>query len=423
VNILIAEDHPTNRKLLRAQLEVEGHTVIETCDGAEALEALRHGGIDLLISDILMPNLDGYRLCHEIRTLESASHLPIILYTSTYNSQADRDVAEIVGADLYLSKPAPHAVLMDAIERAMARKNDRAAAPMSAQNETYVLKRYSAALVRKLEDKNAELEAALEEVSRSQIAILDLNAELESRVEQRTRQLADANRELEAFSFTVSHDLRAPLRRIDGFAHVLESHRAGPVDEEDRVALGIILRSVRQMGELINDLLAFSRTNRAELRHQAVNLDEIVDDVLASMAEDMQGRRLVWHRQALPQVEGDPALLRQVFVNVLGNAVKYTRPRDPAEIRIGWEHGEDGSVLVAVSDNGVGFDPEYAEKLFGVFQRLHREDEFEGTGIGLAIAQRVIERHGGRIWAESTPGEGAAFFFTLPVVRTAAIDS
>jgi len=419
VNILIAEDHATNRKLLKAQLEAEGHTVVETCDGAEALDALKRGGIDLLISDILMPNVDGFRLCHEIRSLERTAHLPIILYTSTYNSPADREVAETVGADLYLSKPAPRTALVEAIGRATAPRT-HTVEPLAEKDETYVLKRYSAALVRKLEDKNAELEVALEEVKRSHAAILDLNADLEASVERRTRQLADANRELEAFSITVSHDLRAPLRRIDGFAHVLDSHRDGPMNESGRAALGVILKSVREMGELIKDLLAFSRTNRAELRRQNVDLNTIVDDVLDSMAPELQGRNIRWQRQPLPLVDGDPSLLRQVFVNVLGNAIKYTRPRDPAEIHVGFDDGEAGSVVLKVGDNGVGFDSEYSEKLFGVFQRFHHDDEFEGTGIGLAIVQRVIERHGGRIWAESAPGEGATFYFTLPVARTEA---
>jgi len=413
VKILVVEDHPTNRKLLKAQLEAEGHDVIETRDGVEALEALHRDGADVVISDILMPNMDGFRLCHEIRRSPVHSQLPFILYTSTYNSPADRQLAVTVGADGFVTKPAPVAVLRRAIEQATARANGSAPAPLTEHDENYVLKRYSEALVRKLEEKNFELETALAEISNSHQAILDLNAELESRVEQRTRQLADANRELEAFSFSVSHDLRAPLRRIHGFARLLESGIDDDTVEERQTAITTILNSVKEMGRLIEDLLAFSRSGRVELKGEVVSLEEIVGEVLAGLSGDINDRLIEWERSPLPAVWGDPSLLKQVFVNLLGNAIKYTRPRNPARIALSVEGTEADFVVLCVRDNGVGFDSDHAGKLFGVFQRLHRAEEFEGTGIGLAIVQRIVERHGGRIWAESVQGEGATFRFTL----------
>lgn len=420
MKILIVEDHPTNRKLLHAQLEAEGHEVVETADGAEALVTLNAEPVDLVISDILMPNIDGFRLCQEVRANDRLADLPIILYTSTYNSPADRELAHTVGADLFVSKPAPPGVLQAAIRTAMRRGKTHKVRTLTDRDENYVLKRYSAALVRKLEEKNAELESALAEVQRSNEAIRQLNSELESRVERRTRQLAEANRELEAFSFTISHDLRAPLRRIDGFAHVLEAQLAESHDGDVRTAIDVILKSVGEMGRLISDLLAFSRTSRVELQRETVSLDDVLDDVLASLAGEMQGREVVVTREPLPRVHGDPALLHQVLMNLVGNAVKYTRPRTPGRIVVGCQGRENDSVVLKVADNGVGFDPAQAGKLFGVFQRLHSQEEFEGTGIGLAIVQRIVERHKGRTWAESRPGEGATFYFTLPAANPRA---
>jgi two-component system, sensor histidine kinase and response regulator len=414
VKILVAEDNTTSRKLLRALLESEEFEVVEAADGVEALDLLRRETIDVVISDILMPNLDGFRLCYEIRRTPALAHLPFVVYTSTYNSPADRQLSLTVGADDFITKPASAPVLLEAIVKAVERSKAASPPALAAHDENYVLKRYSAALVQKLEHKNAELEAALAEVRSSHEAILDLNIQLESRVEGRTMQLAEANRDLEAFSVTVSHDLRAPLRRISGFAHVLESRSGEGLDDDARATLRAIQDSVREMARLIEDLLAFSKAGRVEMKREAVDLDRIIDDVLCTMDGELAERRIQWERQPLPRVAGDPTLLRQVFVNLLGNAVKYTRPRDPARIRLTHESTQQGRVTLCVRDNGVGFDAASAQKLFGVFQRLHRADEFEGTGIGLAIVQRVVERHSGRIWAEAAPEQGAAFYFTLP---------
>lgn len=413
MNILVVEDHATNRKLLRAQLESVGHDVVEVGDGVEALEFLRRESVDLVISDILMPNMDGFRLCHEIRRDPGLSTMPFVLYTSTYNSPADRTLAVTVGADRFVTKPAPPSVLAEAISHAMARKVAGVPVARPAHDENHVLKRYSEALVRKLEEKNLELEEALAEVRSSREAILALNRELEDRVEKRTAQLAEANRDLEAFSYTASHDLRAPLRRIDGFVRLLESQLGPLLDADGRKSLEVILKSVAEMQRLIHDLLAFARAGRAEMDRRAVPLDDLVDDVLGAMRPDLESRRIDWEREPLPTVWGDPDLLRIAFVNLLGNAAKYSRPRDPARIRISHEATSGDVVVLCVRDNGVGFDPARADRLFGVFQRLHRADEFEGTGIGLAIVHRVLWRHGGRIWAESRPDEGASFFFTL----------
>jgi PAS domain S-box-containing protein len=227
-------------------------------------------------------------------------------------------------------------------------------------------------------------------------------------------RLRAANAELEAFSYSVSHDLRAPLRHIDGFADLLLKHSGPSLDDKGRRYIKTISDSAKRMGALIDDLLVFSRMGRAEMQQRKVDLSALADEIIKELQVETKGRNVDWRRQGLPVVIGDPTLLRQVLVNLFSNAVKYTRPRDPAVIEIGFE-SSPSEYTIYVRDNGVGFDMAYVKKLFGVFQRLHRGDEFEGTGIGLANVQRIVRRHGGRAWAEGEVDEGATFYFTLPI--------
>ena len=238
---------------------------------------------------------------------------------------------------------------------------------------------------------------------------------LERQVAERTAQLEASNKELEAFAYSVSHDLRAPLRHIAGFADLLLKHSEGQLDATSLHHLGAIVQSTEQMGRLIDDLLILSRVGRAEMQTRRVALDEIIHKVRGELAPEEEGRHITWEIGPLPPVEADPILLRQVWANLLSNAVKFTAQQEKARIEIGALpiDTESSHVTLFVRDNGVGFDPQYTHKLFGVFQRLHREEEFEGTGVGLATVRRIVERHGGRVWAKGEPDHGATFYFTL----------
>ena len=259
----------------------------------------------------------------------------------------------------------------------------------------------------------------LSEIQQRDQSLHEAQAQLERRVRERTEELDASNKELEAFSYSVSHDLRAPLRHVTGFANLLEQHAGPALDDQGRRYVNTITEAAARMATLIDDLLAFSRMGRASLTKRRVDLSQIVEDARAEVSTDINGRRVVWNVQPLAPVEADPALLRPVMVNLLSNAIKYTKTREEARIDIGTE-SRSGEVIVFVRDNGVGFDMAYAHKLFGVFQRLHRADEFSGTGIGLANVRRIVQRHGGRTWAEGAVDGGATFYFSLPAKESRA---
>jgi len=256
----------------------------------------------------------------------------------------------------------------------------------------------------------------IDDRKRAEEEIRRLNAELEDRVRRRTIELEETNKELESFSYSVSHDLRAPLRAIDGFSRMVEEDYGGRFDEDGKRMLGIIRAEAVKMGRLIDDLLAFSKLSRRSMENAAnVDMTGLAKTVAKELLRDQNPDRVRLNIWPLPPIHGDGALLRQVWVNLLGNALKYSSAREHAEILVTGEIN-DGQAVYRVQDNGVGFDMKYADKLFGVFQRLHSAEEFEGTGVGLAIVQRVILRHGGSVRADGRLGEGATFYFTLPVI-------
>jgi signal transduction histidine kinase len=355
--VLVADDNADLREYVSGLLSPFYETDT-AADGLAALDMARSNPPDIVVSDVMMPRLDGFGLVRELRADPRTSSLPVILLSARAGEEAAVEGLG-AGSDDYLAKP------------------------------------FSA---------------------RELIARVRTHVELARLRREWAAQLEAANRELEAFSYSVSHDLRAPLRHVTGFAGLLEERLRDSEDEDVRACLMKIVTSAGNMDRLINDLLEFSRMGRVSLAKRRVNLQDLVrqarDEVAAHAGAD--GRHIDWQVDPLPDADADPSLLKQAVLNLLSNALKYSAPRAVARIHVGTADGSPGEVVVFVRDNGVGFDPRYADKLFGVFQRLHRADEFEGTGIGLANVKRIVTRHGGRVWAEGALDQGATFFFSLP---------
>jgi signal transduction histidine kinase len=261
-----------------------------------------------------------------------------------------------------------------------------------------------------------QLQDELEQRKHREDQIRILNHELA----KRAAELEASNKELESFAYSVSHDLRAPLRHVVGYSELLQRQASSALDDKSRRYMQTILESAKRMGNLIDDLLGFSRIGRAETKKAPVNLEQLVREVVAELRQETSGRDIDWKIGALPVCYGDRSMLKIVLVNLVSNAVKFTRLRGRAEIQIGCVDRKENQVEVFVRDNGAGFDMQYVNKLFGVFQRLHRSEEFEGTGIGLATAQRIIHRHGGQMRAEGAVDQGATFHFSLPKAQDAA---
>jgi PAS domain S-box-containing protein len=518
--VLVVDDEAQNRYLLEVLLGGEGFEVESVSNGREALEAARRRSPDLVVSDILMPEMDGFLLCREMKADVALRRIPFVFYTATYTEAEDERLALEAGADLFIRKPAEPDALLAEIRRfldaARAGKEGEQTTDLAA--ELSFLTGHDRVLARKLEKRHQELlesearyasyfrgspvailvsdeagglvdvnpaacslsgyaagellganlslllgdggpdeplrllvdggnvpdqsagwtlwrkdgvrrDVALtairldggrvlafcEDVTervRAEEAVRRANADLERRVLERTEQLEVANRELEAFTYSVSHDLHAPLRALEGFSSLLEQEAADRLDQDCRQHLHGIRRNARRMSDLVSSLLGLSKAGRQQLQVGPIDMGRLAGSVIEEILRETDRGKSDVTVHPLPAAEGDVRLVRQVFTNLIGNALKFSakQPRRTIEVgssRVGAE------TAWFVRDDGVGFEPESAKKLFVAFERLHQDREFDGTGIGLALVRRIVERHGGRAWAEGSPGKGATFWFTL----------
>jgi hypothetical protein len=366
--ILVVDDEAAQMRALCDTLrDSGGYEAVGFSDGRAALAALRESHFDLLLSDLMMPGMDGITLLREAQKTDPGLLGIIMTGEGTISSAVE---AMKSGAFDYILKPFKLSVILPVLSRALA--------------------------VRHLRLENIALQEGLR---------------------NRTSELEAANRELESFSYSVSHDLRAPLRAVDGFASMLEENHAAALDVEGRRLLGVIRGGMNKMGRLIDDLLAFSRLGRKPLASSEIDMKRLVEEALKELQMDPERPARI-ALGALPPAYGDAALLKQVWINLLSNAVKFTSKRERPFIEASGANSAT-EYIYCVKDNGAGFDMRYYDKLFGVFQRLHSSEEFPGTGAGLAIVQRLVAKHGGRVWAEGKVNEGAAFYFSLPQRRVA----
>jgi signal transduction histidine kinase len=407
--VLVIEDNREMNRFITESLSARYRTAT-AFNGREGLERALALGPDLILSDVMMPEMSGDQLVQQIRSHPALDGIPIIMLTAKADDELRVRLLR-AGAQDYLMKPFTVEELCARVSNMIQIKRGR----QLLQQELASRNQDIEELARLVALRNRELQAALAARRQAEEEVRRLNAELEQRVHDRTAQLEAANRELEAFSYSVSHDLRAPLRAIDGFSRILLEDYGPMLPEEARRYTAIVQDNARQMGQLINDLLAFARLSRQPLNKRQVETAEIVRHALDTLWTEQKERRLEVVVADLPPCQADPALLKQVFINLLSNALKYTRGREAARIEVGSyiEEGSPPDHVFYVKDNGAGFDMKYAHKLFGVFQRLHRQEEYEGTGVGLAIVQRIVHRHGGRVWAEAEVDRGATFYFTL----------
>lgn len=380
VNILLVDDEPANLHALQAVLEPLDQNLITAASGTQALRQVLEHDFAVILLDVQMPDMSGIEAAAMIRERERSKTTPIIFLTGVVKTAEMMFKGYSAGAVDYLMKPVISGVLR-------------------AKVEVFV--------------ELAQVRHSLQQEVAERVRIGGEMSKLNMVLEQRNEDLTAANSDLEAFSHSVSHDLRMPLRHIQAYVSMIEESALARLTADEQRRLKGVREAAQRMSQLIDDLLAFSRIGRTTMRKTPVDLNALVRAVIAELQPEFKSRKVDWTLQHLPYTSGDRALLHQVFLNLLANAVKYTRTRAEARIQV-FAIEQDDELIVGVKDNGVGFDPVYSDKLFGVFQRLHSATDFEGTGVGLANVRRIVQRHGGRTWAESVLNEGATFYFSLP---------
>jgi two-component system, sensor histidine kinase and response regulator len=397
--VLAVEDSATQAEELRFILASEGFEVAVASDAEKALEWLAHESFGLVVSDIVMPGMSGYDLCRRIKENARTHDVPVILLT-TLNDPLDIVQGLESGADNFITKPYEASALVARINSMLANRRIRTETKHGEGVEIFFL------------GKKFVITSDKEQILDLLISTFEDIVRTNRELQQSQAALANANRELESFSYSVSHDLRAPLRSISGFSQALVEDEAERLDQRGHDYLQRIQSATQRMSQLIDDLLSLARVSRGELQRTDARVGQIARAVADLLQQTDPARKVEWVIPADLRCDADPRMLKIVLENLLGNAWKFTSKRPQARIEVGCR-GDNGQRTYYVRDNGAGFDMTHAEKLFAPFQRLHTSAEFEGTGVGLATVQRIIHRHGGRIWAEGVEGEGATFFFTV----------
>ncbi|EKO32027.1 sensor histidine kinase [Leptospira santarosai] len=364
--ILIVDDKPENLVALEIVLRDLNVELVKALSGNDALKATLHHEFALALLDIQMPEMDGYELAGIIREESKTAHLPFIFISAVYTDNLNVFKGYEKGAFSFITKPFQPEILINKVQ--------------------FFIDKY-------VQD----------------ITLLELNESLK----QKNLELEYSNRELDAFCYSVSHDLKAPLRGIRGYTKILKEDYKDKLDEEGERILGLVIENSVKMGSLIDSLLLLSRLGKKDMRKSPIDMNGLVSKILEEFREDLKKGNLELEVKDLFPVMGDAELLKQVLINLISNAIKYSSKKESSKVEIGC-FAEENEITYYVKDNGAGFNMKYANKLFGVFQRLHENTEFEGIGIGLAIVQRIVLRHGGRVWAEGELDRGATFYFALP---------
>ena len=398
--ILIVEDNHASLRLLAEILTDEGYVVRPADGGAIALASINAKRPDLILLDIQMEGVNGFEVLKNVKESPKSQDVPVIFLSATTNLE-ERVEGLRLGAVDFISKPYKKEELLARVAIQMQMR--RLYAEIQQQKD-------------QLAQTVEQLKAEIEERQRAEAALQRLNADLEQRVAQRTAHLEAANRELNAFTYSISHDLRVPLRAIAGFSHILNDEYHNILDGEGQRLLGVIRQNTVKLESLIDDILVLLRISQNKPLLSTTDMYRMVDTIYQQKATPEERAKINFDLQPLTPGYVDSLLIKMVWEQLLSNAIKFSSPREHPSIEVS-SRVEKEVVVYCIKDNGVGFNPQYYHKLFGLFERLHKVGQFEGKGVGLAIVKRIVERHGGAVWAESTPDQGAAFYFSIPFVK------
>jgi signal transduction histidine kinase len=418
-NILVVDDTPENLRLLSTMLTQRGYAPRCVINGQMALRACNSNPPDLILLDIMMPEMNGYEVCQHLKSETKTREIPVI-FISAKDEVFDKVNAFAVGAVDYISKPFQFEEVLARIESHLTlRKLQKQLKEQNVLLQEEISSRLAVEKI--LHEKNQILQQEISSRRAVEIALQDQNLLLQQEINHRERaesallksnqELARSNAELEQFAYVASHDLQAPLATIASYAQLLEKRYKDQLDSQAHKFIGNIVQGCTRMQTLIDDLLEYSRVGRSQKPFQPIDCNQVIEQAIANLQGVISDTQAVITYSELPVVTGDISQLIQLFQNLIGNAIKYRKSKSPAVCIAVCK--QENNWLFSVSDNGIGIAAQHQERIFQIFQRLHTQKEYSGTGIGLAICQKIVERHGGSIWVESEPGQGSIFHFTI----------